>query len=196
MNQTRIPTQNAGHGNTGYLARGRRFGELIASLFAFLLSGIAAADGTPRGQFAVWAIGLPNGYVIMEHQASAVRVTDDDVARGVLDVQNGTRIVITTTEPTAVVLQVRSPDHPFRAVQVDGIGGSAVPAPTGNIFLESQPATGRRVITVSYRFLLAPDATPGTYAWPLAIAARRSIALEAGHARGTRTLATVSPQRH
>ena len=28
------------------------------------VTGIAAADGASRGQFAVWAIGLPDGYVV------------------------------------------------------------------------------------------------------------------------------------
>jgi hypothetical protein len=153
-------------------ASARRSGILIASLFALLLSGVAAADGSPPAPLAVWAIGLPNGYVIMEHQAQVVQVSADDVARGVLAVSNGTRIVITTTEPSGVAMDFRSSSHLFRAVQIDGIGRSVELGPASATIVESHAAAGRRVVTVNYRFALAPDTAPGTYAWPLELTVR------------------------
>ncbi|MBI3919044.1 MAG: hypothetical protein HY322_18785 [Betaproteobacteria bacterium] len=149
-----------------------RPGILLLALFTMLLSGIATADGPPRIPSAVWAIGLPNGYVIMEHQAQAVRVTADDVARGVVDVQSGTRIVITTTEPSGIAVDFRSSGKLFRAVQIDGIGSGMQFGPAGGTIIESQATAGRRVVTVNYRLILAPDTTPGTYAWPLTLAVR------------------------
>jgi len=144
----------------------------LFALFTMFHSGFAAADSTPHGQFAVWAIGLPNGYVIMEHQAQAVRVTADDVMRGMVDVQSGTRIVITTTEPSGIAVDFRSPGKLFRAVQIDGIGSGMQFGPAGGTIIESQATAGRRVVTVNYRFILAPDTNPGTYAWPLTLAVR------------------------
>lgn len=150
----------------------RRFALPFSILFALLLSEFAAADSSLQAPLAVWAIGLPNGYVIMEHQTAAVQVTADDVARGVLDVQDGTRIAITTTEPSVVTLDFRIPGRLFRAVQVDGAGRSVQFGPPGGRIDETQAATGRRIVTVNYRFTLAPETTPGTYSWPLAMGVR------------------------
>ena len=74
---------------------------LLAGWVCVVAAGIVtAADSTPRGQFTVWAIGLPNGYIVMEHQAAVIHVTADDVAQGALHVRNGSRFVITTDTAT------------------------------------------------------------------------------------------------
>jgi hypothetical protein len=172
MNIPSIAIEQADRGNAGDHGSAHGLGMLFVSLFALLLSSIAAADGTPRDQFAVWAIGLPNGYVIMEHQAPTVQVTTDDVARGAIDVDNGTRIVITTIEPSGAAVEFRSSSKLFSAVRIDGIGSSVHLGRVGGTIVETQAAIGRRVVTVNYRFTLAPDTAPGTYAWPLAMVVR------------------------
>ena len=164
----------------------------FAILCALLLSEIAAADGSARIPSAVWAIGLPNGYVIMEYQAQAVRVTADDVARGVVDVQSGTRVVITTTEPSGIAVDFRWPGKLFRAVRIDGIGSSVQFGPAGGTIVESQATAGRRVVTVNYRFILAPDTTPGTYAWPLTLAVRAPALRDLASLTGARNAVTGS----
>ena len=164
----------------------------FAILFALLLSDIAAADGGTLIPSAVWAIGLPNGYVIMEHQAQAVRVTADDVARGVVDVQSGTRIVITTTEPSGIAVDFRSSGKLLRAVRIDGIGRGTEFGPEGGTIVESQAAAGLRVVMVNYRFILAPDTTPGTYAWPLTLAVRAPARRDLASLTGARTTVTAS----
>ena len=195
MNLPHKSTQRAGHEETGCSAAARRIAMPFAILFALLLSEIAAADGSARIPSAVWAIGLPNGYVIMEYQAQAVRVTADDVARGVVDVQSGTRVVITTTEPSGIAVDFRSPGKLFRAVQIDGIGSSVQFGPAGGTIVESQATAGRRVVTVNYRFILAPDTTPGTYAWPLTLAVRAPARRDLASLTGARTTVTTSARR-
>jgi len=37
----------------------------LSALACALQAGGALADGGARGQFPVWAIGLPNGYLVM-----------------------------------------------------------------------------------------------------------------------------------
>jgi len=195
MTSARISAQQAGRRQTRHPGAARWCDRMLAGLFALLLSGIAVADGTPQGQFAVWAIGLPNGYIVMEHQALAVQVTADDVARGVVDVQSGTRFVINTTEPSGVAVDFRSSGRLFRAVQIDGMGSGIEFGPAGATVVEKQIAAGRRVVTVDYRFTLAPDTVPGTYAWPIAAVVRRTFALDATDPRRTRGLATAGVDR-
>ena len=192
MNLPHRSAQRAGHEETGCSAAARQFAMPFAVVFALLLSEIAAADGSTQVPATVWAIGLPNGYVIMEHQAQAVRVTADDVARGVVDVQSGTRIVVTTIEPSGVAVDFRWPGKPFRAVRIDGIGSSVQFGPAGGTIVESQAIAGRRVVTVNYRFILAPDTTPGTYAWPLTLAVRTPALRDLASRTGARNTVTAS----
>ena len=137
-----------------------------------LAAGIAAAGDTSRSQFAVWAIGLPDGYVMMEHQAPTIQITADDVAKGVVQVQGGSRFVITTRMPTGYTVDFFTRGALFQAVGIDGIGRAVELGPTGGTVVQQEAAAGRRVVAIDYRFVLAPGTTPETYAWPLALAVR------------------------
>jgi hypothetical protein len=150
------------------------FRTVLASLVALSLFGTAAAADTSHGEFAVWAIGLPGGYVVMEHQMPVVRVTPDDVQRGMVDVQAATRIVITSTEPSGVVVDFRHLAKLFQAVRIGGIGPGFELGPAGETIVESEATAGRRVLAVDYHFMLAPAIQPGTYAWPFAMTMRPS----------------------
>jgi hypothetical protein len=180
MDTPATETVQADRQRAGYPTAAWRHGILVASLSALLFSCVAAADEPPSTPLAVWAIGLPNGYVIMKHQAPAVHVTADDVARGVVDVKSGTRIVITTVEPSGIAVDFHSPGKLFRSIQIDGIGGSAHFGPAGGTIVESQAAVGRRVIAINYRFTLAPDTASGTYVWPISIAVRHPVPRDIG----------------
>lgn len=96
---------------------------LLAGWVCVVAAGIvAAADSIPRGPFAVWAIGLPKGYVVMEHQVPVVHVTAENVAQGAFHVRNGSRFVITTDTATGYTVEFHAAGKLFRAVRVDGIG--------------------------------------------------------------------------
>jgi hypothetical protein len=41
--------------------------------------------------------------------------------------------------------------------------------------VQQDSVAGRRVISVGYRFVLAPDVVPGSYAWPLTMRARGRV---------------------
>ena len=149
-----------------------RIKAMFVGFACTLAAGIAAADGTSDGRFAVWAIGLADGYVFMEHQAPTIHVTADDVAQGVVQVRGGSRFVITTDSPAGYTVDFHTRGALFQAVGIDGIGRAVELGPAGGTVVQPDAAAGRRVIAVNYRFVLAPDATPGTYAWPLEMVVR------------------------
>src|SRR5204863_3604102 len=68
-------------------ATGKRI--LCAVAFACAVSMVSAVAGET---LQVWAIGLPNGYVVMEHQAPVLEVSADDVANGMIEVRGGSRL--------------------------------------------------------------------------------------------------------
>ncbi len=149
--------------------------QVLAALACALAPGVASAGDTSRGQFAVWAVGLPSANFIMEHQAAVIQVTPEDVARGVVQVRGGSRLVITADSPTGYAVDFYTVGKLFQAVQIDGIGSAVELGPKGGTVVQQEAAAGRRVVAINYRFFLAPDATPGTYAWPLELAVRRVV---------------------
>ena len=69
----------------------RGFRSTLGAALA-LVPSIAVAQGA-SAPLAAWAIGLPDGYIIMEHQENVIHVTAADVARGVVEVRGGSRFV-------------------------------------------------------------------------------------------------------
>ena len=137
-----------------------------------LATGIAAGGDTSPAPFAVWAMGLPSGSVVMESQDPVIRVTPEDVARGAVEVHGGTRLVVVSNAPAGFAMDLLTRGSIFQAVQIDGIGGTAELGSKGGTLVQAQVLPGRRVVALDYRFVLAPGATPGTYAWPLELAVR------------------------
>ena len=130
------------------------------------------AEGPPRAGFGVWAAGLPNGYVVMERQATTIQVTTADLATGVVNVPDGSRIVIVTFSPGAYALDFSARAAMFRSVRIEGVGRAIELGRDGGTVVTRDVPSGRRVISFSYLFHLAPDAVPGTYVWPLQMAVR------------------------
>jgi hypothetical protein len=147
----------------------------LAGIACAAASGVAGAgDPVP----AAWAIGLPHGYIVLEHQAQAVDVTDEDVARGFVDVRGGSRIVVTTRSGGRYALDFAAHGTVFRTAQIEGFGRPVALGTRGAAPIEHEAPAGTTTIAVSYRFHLAPGMAPGTYAWPLDIVARRALPQE------------------
>ena len=141
-----------------------------AWLAALFFAGFAAADGAARGPFTVWAIGLPNGYVVMEHQVQVVHVTAEDATRGVVEVRGGSRLIVTTHAPSRYALDFTNQSTVFRSIGINGVAEAGL-RPKGASVAQQQPA-GRRVVALDYKFALAPGTRPGVYPWPLALTVR------------------------
>ena len=137
-----------------------------------LVPCITVAGGSAPGSFAVWAIGLPDGYIIMEHQENVIHVTAADVARGVVEVRGGSRFVVTAHSASRYSLNLFHRGALFQSVHIAGLNRAAVLGPAGTLVAHQDVEAGRRVISLDYRFMLSPGTVPGTYAWPLELAAR------------------------
>jgi len=163
---------------------------LLAALACGLPAATAVADGEPRAPLQVWAIGLPNGYVIMERQARVVDISEEDVAKGMVEVRGGSRLVITRNTPVDYAVQFQARGKWIRAARIGGIGRTFEIDSRGGTVVQREAAAGRHVVAIDYRFLLAPDAVPGTYAWPLDMAVRASAAADRGRPDSAHPLAS------
>ena len=145
-----------------------------------ILLGVACALATevavaqdPTG--AVWAIGLPHGYIVMEHQAKVIDITSEDVALGYVQIAGGTRLIVVTRSHGEYALHFARRGALFRSVQVEGIGRTVELGAQGGVVVERDVPSGRTVVAVNYRFQLAPATVPGMYAWPLEIVTRSAL---------------------
>lgn len=92
----------------------------LSALACALPAGIALADGGARGQFPVWAIGLPNGYLVMDRQSRVIQVTTDHRARGAAKAPGDA--LVTNQVPPARVADIQVSGALIRAVGIDGVG--------------------------------------------------------------------------
>ena len=136
----------------------RRLGMLLGVACA-LVTGGAAAEGPAR---AVWAIGLPHGYIVMEHQAKVIAVTSEDVARGFVQIAGGSRLIVATRSQGDYALHFATRGALFRSVQVEGIGRTVELGAQGGTVVQRDVPAGKAVVAVNYRFQLAPATVPGT----------------------------------
>jgi hypothetical protein len=115
----------------------------------------------------------------MEHQAQVVHVTAEDAARGMVEVREGSRLVVTIHAPSRYAVDFLTRSTVFRPIGIGGMGDVAELSPGGGSLVQQQ-AAGRHVIALDYRFALAPGTPPGTYPWPLALRVRSVVAGDAG----------------
>jgi hypothetical protein len=146
---------------------GRRI--LSAAAFACAVSAGSAAAGGP---LQVWAIGLPNGYVVLEHQARVLEVSAQDVANGIVEVRGASRLVITLKSPASYAIDFRTRGCLVQAGSIEAMGRTVEMEAKGAVVVQREAPAGRHVVPIDYRFVLAPDAVAGTYAWPLDLAVR------------------------
>jgi hypothetical protein len=148
----------------------RRLRILLGFVCALATGGAAAED-----PLAVWAIGLPHGYIVMEHQAKVIDVTSEDVARGFVQIAGGSRLLVATRSQGDYALHFATRGALFRSVQIEGIGRTVELDAQGGTVVQRDVPAGKAVVAVNYRFQLAPATVPGTYAWPLEVVARRAL---------------------
>jgi len=157
---------------------------------AVLACALPAASAVADGPLRVWAIGLPNGYVIMEHQARVLHVSAEDVARGVAEVRGGSRFVFTLHAPGGYTVNFRARGALIQRTWIGGIGRTVEIDSSGETVVQRKAAAGRHIVAIAYRFLLAPDAVPGTYPWPFDVAVRRPLSGDGEQPNGAYRLAS------
>jgi hypothetical protein len=151
-------------------ARGKQC-VVFAFACAFAASS-AIADEKAHTPLQVWAIGLPNGYVVMEHQARGIHISAEDVERGYVEVREGSRLIVALRSPGGYAVDFRSVSGIIRDARIGGIGDAIEIETSGGTAVQWQAASGRHVVAIDYRFRLAPGTVSGSYAWPLVLAVR------------------------
>lgn len=136
----------------------------------------SAAQPQTKGSSAkvmVTAHVLPYVRLKIIKQSAELVITNADVVRGYVDVPVASRIEVKNNNPAGCLIVFEGfggPMNFIKGVHVKGGGRDVYIESAGWV---TQPFARTPVaIDLSYRFVLAKDAQPGTYAWPLNISAR------------------------
>jgi hypothetical protein len=62
-----------------------------------------------------------------------------------------------------------------QAASIEAIGRTVEIGRRSGVLVQTRSPAGRHVVAIDYRFVLAPGAVPGTYAWPLDLAVRAPL---------------------
>ena len=147
-------------------------GLLALALAVALVPALSARAGSVSASLAVTVVVPPRAVLSVESEPSSLRITEEDVAQGYVDVSNASRIQIRTNTPGGWLVEFQFAQGPYRSIEVTGLSAPSQVNASGGWVAQPYPGTTRPVsLDLGYRFFLSADARPGVYPWPVALAA-------------------------
>jgi hypothetical protein len=104
-------------------------------------------------------------------QPMDLAVTRQDIAKGYIDINEGSLLHVATNDPDGYYLNFFIEGRLIQSADVK-IDGRIVSVQAGTGFIH-QPLPGRSggTVEISYRLFLTPELDPGSYPWPIMVAA-------------------------
>jgi len=134
-----------------------------------------AEAGQASANLQVSAMVVANARMRTDYQAGQLAITENDIARGHIDVPAASRFSVTTNSRTGYVIELHPLGDIFQAVQIQGLHGLAHTAQLGadgGTIIQRGPIAADTPQQLSYRFILSPGLQPGLYPWPLMLSVR------------------------
>jgi hypothetical protein len=167
----------AGYVKRSVVSRALRIQRRIS--FAAVCSTLTVSTIAPeadaaqaKSQIAVSATVPAQAVGQLVQQIPEITITDADVARGYVDVLAGSQLSVTSNNPAGYGIDFFTRLPIFSSVRVTNANGSADLGPDGGTMIERGQMGRNLPLSLTYRFVLATSAQPGTYAWPLALKIR------------------------
>jgi len=145
---------------------------LIAALFLIAPSLIQPQEsfaGSASTFLHVHAVILPRASVNVLVRPPKLAVTEEDIARGFVEITAASVVEVESNYSAGFLLTFSSHGLRFEEVLIRGLERNIVLGPDGGLVKLS--VKGRLMMTLGYRFVLAPGTQPGVYEWPLTLAA-------------------------
>jgi hypothetical protein len=115
---------------------------------------------------------IANTKVQTEHQATQLKITEADVARGHIDVPSASRFLVTSNSPAGYLVVFHPLGNIFESVQIAGLGNAVQLGADGGAVALRGPLSHNLSHDLSYRFVLRADTPAGNYQWPLQFSVR------------------------
>ena len=105
-------------------------------------------------------------------EISVLTITNADIAKGYVDVFSAYTFSVFTNSKKGIILDLNPLSNIFESVEVFGMGSTALLGSDGGSFTVRSFLPNNSKHDLSFRFVLSPAVTAGTYPWPLNITAR------------------------
>jgi len=100
-------------------------------------------------------------------QATQLRISNDDVARGYVEVHAASRFSVVSNSRSGYLMQFLPLGNLFDSVQIRGLGNAVQMGTDGGVVVQRGLLSANPVVELSFRFVLSPYVAPGNYPWPL-----------------------------
>jgi hypothetical protein len=127
-----------------------------------------SVTGTPRAQAGIDVRIVIPAFVRTSSQSdpTEVPIADADVARGYVDLDEASSLVLTSNSPTGFTMAVAFDERLVSRVAVRIDGRVLEAAAPGEIHVASRMIVDK-ALRVGYRLFLAPGASAGVHRWPV-----------------------------
>lgn len=145
--------------------------QLVAIALIAIANPVYAGSST--GQLSVTVRVIARTILTVDSQPASVSVTADDIARGYVDVPQAVAFRVRSNAREGYALAFQPVEFPFSAAEVQWNGRTAV-VQSGNPWATSLThpyQQGMTAGTLVVRLRVSAGAEPGTYSWPLQVAA-------------------------
>lgn len=141
---------------------------LVAILSLASMTDAQADQKAASAHLKVSATVLPYTSLNVLNRSRSLEITEADISRGYVDIRAASSVEVTTNARDGYYLAFECFESAFRQVRVDGLGRTTTIASGSGIV--PMPHSGKVVrMELSYRFILAENAKPGSYPWPMTI---------------------------
>jgi hypothetical protein len=135
-----------------------------------ILSVASAYAGSSSAEMRVSVQVIARTLLTVDQEPASLQITADDVARGYVEVPHAVAVRIRSNASNGYSVQFQPVGYPFSKAEVTW--GTSVAIVGGDGSWLTQPYQGGTTTgTLNVRLTLASSTTPGTYAWPIRIAA-------------------------
>jgi hypothetical protein len=171
---------DAGHVNSGQVEGGLLLQRKLIACALAMVVGLAPLPGLVPAEEAVQrSAAMPvsvtviaNAKLKSSYQATQIRITAADVARGYVEVPAASRFTVATNSRSGYLLEFHPVGNLVESVQVGGLGNDVRLGADGGTFVQRGLPSPNLTHELSFRFSLSPDTLPGNYPWPLALSVR------------------------
>lgn len=170
----------AGHASKGQIVSGLLLQKkLVACALAITLGLAPLVAMVPTVEAAQTSAAIPvsvrvvaNARMRTIHQATQLRITGADVARGYVEAPAALRFSVATNSRSGYLLEFHPMRDVFKSVHVGGLGGTVQLGSDGGAIIQRGLQFPDLTHELSFRFTLRPGALPGSYPWPLQLSVR------------------------
>jgi hypothetical protein len=170
----------AGHATLAQIKRGLQLQrKLTGYALAVAISLTSFVGLIPAAQAGQLSAAIPVSVTVLayakmqtEHQTRQLHVSEADIARGYVEINDAMRFSVNTNSLSGYLLVFHPIGNLFESVQVGGLDNAVQLNADGGDIVQRGATHTQLSHTLSFRFNLSQEVTPGNYPWPLQLSVR------------------------